>query len=125
MLLIHHLPEKSVKKFVVFNLCLLLSVITLCNIVTLKCFADDSDERASESSRASYSTEITTESITESSEDITESVTEASSDESATVRESSSDDDVSLYQYDIRFYLLLIIIILLIVMILIVLRMVI
>lgn len=112
MLQIHHLPEKSVKKFVVFNLCLLLSVITLCNIFTLKCFADDSDGRASESSRASISTEITTDSITESSEDITELVTEASS------------DDVSLYQYDIRFYLLLIIIILLIVMILIVLRMV-
>ena len=113
MLLIHHLPEKSVKKFVVFNLCLLLSVITLCNISALKCFADVSDERASESSRASYSTEITTESITESSEDITEPVSEA-----------SLDDEVSLYQYDIRFYLFLIIIILLIVMILIVLRMV-
>lgn len=123
MLQIHRLLEKSVKKFVVFNLCLLLSVITLCNISTLKCFADDSDERASESSRASYSTEISTESITDSSEDITEPVTEVSSDESATELKTSS-DDVSLYQSDIRFYLFLVIIILLIIMILIVLRMV-
>lgn len=115
MLQIHHLPVKSVKKFAVFNLCLILSVITLCNIFALNCFADEIDPTASATEVTSQTKEVSTEIITEPTDIPTQAPTEL---------ESSSDDDSSLLETNSnRFYFFSVIIILLIMMFLMILKM--
>ncbi len=107
MLLIHLLTRKTVRRFVDFNLCFLILIITCCNIFSLSCFADEKKEVSSATEISIENTEISTESITEV---ITEEVTEATEATEETTETLNREEESEVFYY--RFIVVLLIIIL-------------
>ena len=112
MLPIRHLVAKNAKKFAVYNLCLILSFISLCNIFIFSCFAATDDPTSSVTETATQSEESSTESITD--------VSTVSTEEA--IEEASEYDNSLTNNSDIKFLLLVIVTLLLILNVVIVFR---